>query len=105
MTGYRPLDKVLANAIRDIVLPRLEQETEKSIFGDFLFGKAGVRDRSGSLTMIEKHISKIVNCWLEILDSLVSLDAAIKYLRKESSRPASVTPVDHLRYHFEHFLH
>src|SRR6266404_6840309 len=105
MTGYRPLDKVLANTVSGVVRPKLEEESEKSILGDFLFGQARVRDRSDSITVIEKHIFKIANGWLEILNSLISLEATFKYLRKESSRPASITPVEHLRYHFEHFLH
>ena len=56
-------------------------------------------------TAAESHIKKLGSGWIEIISSAQALRAIPKYLRKEAARPSSVTTVQHLRYHFENYLH
>jgi hypothetical protein len=71
---------------------------------EFLFLGKKRENRSHELSSEEKHVFKTLG-WREILDTLRALDIAYLYLRKRQSRPKSVSAINHLKYHFEHYLH
>ena len=104
--GYRAFNKAMADAIVSITKRemRVEREQHGNVLGSFLFDGQIPQDRSNRLARADNHILKMGKRWLEIYDSILALEAVYMYLKRESSRPSSISAVQHLKYHFEHFL-
>ena len=107
MTGCRPFDKAILDAYLNSVsrsvaanLSDVNQRVES-----LLSGKAFPKGAPIKLTAPNVHIQKMALGCMEIIHSVEALDAVSVYLVTESDRPSPITAVQHMRYHYEHYLH
>ena len=104
----RPFEKALLNAFSEAATRAVREHREEyaRILGSRLFEMEGPRFLDDKfLTPADNFIRTLGLEWIEIVESAQALEAVPKYLGKESGRPASITRVQNLRYHYEHYFH
>jgi hypothetical protein len=99
-------DRAMADAIDELVERKLKEDSasSESMMASYLQGTPPKPSLRKPVPPSEAHIFRMTSNWLEILQSVETLETITKYMRRESTRPRGVSHLQHLRLFFESYL-